>query len=137
MRSPVLLAVSAALADAGAVLLFAAIGRAAHAEAGATVEVLRIGLPFLAGGALGWVLARAWRAPRRIWPQGVAVWALTWAAGMGLRGVAGGGLAPTFLLVGAVALGVLLIGWRAVTALVSRALRRPRRKAPGPAAAAR
>jgi len=35
MRSPVLLAVSAALADAGAVLLFAAIGRAAAATGAA------------------------------------------------------------------------------------------------------
>jgi len=116
MRSRVVLA---ALADAACVLAFAAAGRASHAEAGALVDVLRIAWPFLAGGALAWVVTRAWRAPLRVWPQGVGIWALTWAFGMLLRGLAGDGRAPAFLLVAAVVLAALLIGWRGIAALVS------------------
>ena len=109
----------AAAADAACILTFAAIGRASHAEAEGAAQVLRIAWPFLAAGAVAWVVARARTAPRRIWREGVMVWALTWAGGMALRGVTGGGLAPAFLLVGAVSLGALLVGWRAVAALVS------------------
>lgn len=136
MRSRVVLA---ALADAACVVTFAAVGRASHAEADALIDVLRVAWPFLAGGALGWIATRAWRAPGRVWPQGVGIWVLTWAFGMILRGLAGAGRAPAFLLVAATALGVLLLGWRAIATLVSanRWAARSPREAPRAGAAAR
>ncbi|QTE30411.1 DUF3054 domain-containing protein [Pengzhenrongella sicca] len=109
----------AAVADTACILAFAAVGRASHAEDGGVVGVVTVAWPFLAGAALGWAMGRAWRAPHRLWPQGVTVWAVTWAGGMTLRGLTGGGLAPSFLLVAAASLGVLLLGWRAIAVLVS------------------
>ncbi|MGV8967275.1 MAG: DUF3054 domain-containing protein [Cellulomonas sp.] len=115
--------VLAATADAAGILVFAAVGRASHAETGALADVVRIAWPFLAGGALAWLATRAWRHPLPVWPTGALVWAGTWGVGMLLRGLTGGGLAASFLLVAAIALGVLLLGWRGILALV-RAVRR-------------
>jgi len=114
----------AALAfDVVAILLFAAVGRRSHAEGLAVLGVLRTAWPFLAGVAIGWLLARAWRAPSALLPSGAAVWLSALVVGMLLRVATGAGTAPSFLVVAAVSLAVLLLGWR----LVARAVpaRRP------------
>lgn len=116
----------AAAADAACVLTFAAVGRSSHAETGDVLGTLHVAWPFLTAGGLAWVVARAWRAPRRIWREGATIWALTWAGGMALRGITGGGFAPSFLVVAASALGALLLGWRAIAALLSGAPARRR-----------
>jgi hypothetical protein len=115
--------VAAAVLDAAAVLWFAAAGRSSHAESGGVLGVLGTAWPFLAGAAVGWVAVRAWRAPLRAWPTGVAVWAAAWALGLALRGLSGDGLAAPFVAVSAVVLAVLLIGWRGVATAVSAAVR--------------
>ena len=120
-RVSVRAAVVAFVVDVGLVLLFAAIGRRSHAESGAVVGVLRTAWPFLAGLVLGWVVALGWRrtAPLRV-RDAVPVWVLTVAGGMLLRAATGTGTALSFVVVATVVLGVFLLGWRALAALVRR-----------------
>jgi hypothetical protein len=114
----------AALAfDVVAILVFAAVGRRSHAEGLAVLGVLRTAWPFLVGVAVGWLLARAWRAPSALLPSGAAVWLAALVVGMLLRVATGAGTAASFVVVAAVSLGVLLLGWR----LVARAV--PARRA--------
>jgi membrane protein implicated in regulation of membrane protease activity len=54
--------------------------------------------------------------------EGVPVWLCTVAVGMLIRGLTGAGTAFSFVIVAAVFLGAMLLGWRAV-----RLLSRPRR----------
>jgi peptidoglycan/LPS O-acetylase OafA/YrhL len=114
----------AALAlDVVAIVVFAAVGRRSHAEELAVLGVLRTAWPFLAGVAVGWLLARAWRAPSALLPSGAAVWLAALVVGMLLRVATGAGTAASFVVVAAVSLAVLLVGWR----LVARAV--PARRA--------
>jgi hypothetical protein len=106
------------------VLVFVLIGRASHDEAfslGGTLETL---WPFLVGLAIGYLVSRAWRHPFAIVWTGIAIWATTVIGGMLLRWVSGQGVAPSFVIVATIVLGVFLIGWRGVAALVTRAERR-------------
>lgn len=114
-------AITAGVCDVVCVIAFAVAGRSSHAHGVGVVGVLHTAWPFLAGAAIGWVVARAWRSPVRLWPTTTIVWACAWGAGMVLRGVTGGGLAPSFLVVAAVVLAVLLFGWRLLTRAVLRA----------------
>ena len=116
----------ASVADGAAILVFAAVGRLSHAEGVTASGLLEVAWPFLAGGALGSVAGRIWRRPASL-PSGVAVWAGTLAGGMLLRAITGGGVQLSFVLVAAVVLAVLQLGWRAVTQLALR-------QAQGPAA---
>lgn len=113
-----------AIADTIAVLAFVLIGRDTHHDAGVLAGLLGTAWPFLLAAALGWAVSRAWRSPARVWPTGVIVWAVTVLGGLALRGVTGGGLSGGFPLVTAIALAVLLLGWRAIVTLASR----PRRQ---------
>ena len=113
------LPVGVALAlDVLAVLLFAAVGRRSHAEGLAVLGILRTAWPFLVGVAAGWLLARAWRAPDALMAAGVPVWLGALVVGMLLRVATGAGTALSFVVVAAVSLAVLLLGWR----LVARAV---------------
>ena len=114
-------AAAAFVADAALVLLFAAIGRRSHAESGAVLGVLRTAWPFLAGTVLGWVVAVAWRrrAPLGV-RDGIPVWLCAVAAGMLLRVASGAGTAFSFVVVATIVLGVFLLGWRALAALLRR-----------------
>ncbi|WP_222843917.1 DUF3054 domain-containing protein [Cellulosimicrobium sp. CUA-896] len=71
-----------------------------------------------AGALVGWLVTRAWRRPWRMWPTGVVVWGCAWALGVLLRVLTGQGVAPAFQLVSFGVLGVTLLGWRGVVALV-------------------
>ncbi len=139
MRSPVVAPLRARLpallpvlaVDVVAVLLFTAVGRRSHDESAATLAGTLGGLahtawPFLVALALGWalVVARGWR-PGRVRPAGLAVWAVTVLGGHALRLVSGQGSAVSFLVVTAVVLGVLLLGWRAGWRALQRAGRSP------------
>jgi hypothetical protein len=103
----------AAGADVVAVLAFAAIGRSAHAEMLDAFGVLSTAAPFLLGLVIGWLMARAWRAPLRL-PVAAAVWIGTTVIGLGLRAVFAHRLPMTCVLVAAASLALLLLGWRAV-----------------------
>ncbi len=82
--------------------------------------------PFLAGLAVGWVAARAWRRPLELVPTGVLVWLTCVAVGMVLRVVAGQGTAVAFVAVALGFCGLELLGWRAL-ALMGTRLPRGRR----------
>jgi hypothetical protein len=75
--------------------------------------VLTTAAPFLLGLVIGWLVARAWRAPLRL-PVATAVWITTTVIGLGLRAVFTHRLPVTFVLVAAASLALLLLGWRAV-----------------------
>jgi hypothetical protein len=108
----------AAGADVLAVLVFAAVGRSSHAEAG-PLDTLTTAVPFLLGLFVGWLIFRAWRAPLRL-PVGVAVWVGVVVIGLGVRAAFTHRLPLTFALVTAASLALLLLGWRAMAHLIAR-----------------
>ena len=108
----------AAAIDVVIVVVFAATGRLSHGEG--IAGVVETAWPFVAGLALGWVIALAWRRPAAPVRTGVPVWVVTVAAGMALRALTGQGVAVAFIAVASLVLGVLLIGWRSIAALVAR-----------------
>ncbi len=58
-------------------------------------------------------MARAWRAPASL-AGGAVVWAVTVVGGLALRSlVFDRGVAPSFMVVAALTLGAMLMGWRA------------------------
>jgi hypothetical protein len=112
--------IGALVLDAVLVVVFAVIGRSSHAEGLDAAGVWGTAWPFLAGLAIGWGVARAWRRPAAPWPTGVIVWAATLVIGMLLRIAVGQGVQAALVVVAAVTLAILLIGWRGVAALVTR-----------------
>ncbi len=112
MRAPARIAAWAAVLDVAVVLVFVVIGRANHGHGEAVAGVASTAWPFLAGLAVGWLAARAWRHPAGLWPSGVAAWLGTVAVGMALRVLAGQGTAWAFIVVALVFLGLFLLGWR-------------------------
>ena len=107
--------------DAALICLFAAIGRRSHAETGALVGVAATAWPFLAGMAAGWLvsLVALRRVPLTV-RDGIPVWLCTVAIGMVLRSLTHAGTALSFIVVATLFLGAVLLGWRAVLALVTR-----------------
>ncbi len=115
--------------DAALVVAFAALGRRSHEEGSDVSGVLEVAAPFLIALAIGWLLARAWREPAAF-TTGAVVWAVTVVGGLWLRSALfDRGIAPAFMVVAAVTLGVLLVGWRAVARQLPA-----RRGLPGPGA---
>lgn len=110
---------AAALADAVLILVFAAIGRDTHQRADVVAGVFLTAWPFLAGAALAWLAARAWRRPLSI-PAGVAIWLGAVAGGMILRAVTGQTVVLAFVIVALLSLGLALVGYRALLALAAR-----------------
>jgi FtsH-binding integral membrane protein len=112
----------AVVLDVGCVLVFVIIGRESHGEG--LAGIASTAWPFLAGLAGGWLGARAWRQPLRLWPAGVGAWLGAVALGMLFRVVSGQGTAAAFTGVALAFLGLFLLGWRllvqAVTGLRSR-----------------
>lgn len=113
-------------ADVLCVLVFVLVGLRSHESltVGAVVGTL---WPFLLALVVSWVLVRVWRAPRLL-PSGLVVWVTTWAGGLLLRVLLTEDTARLpFVVVSAITLAVLLLGWRLVATGVSR--RAPRRAA--------
>ncbi|MBT2495093.1 DUF3054 domain-containing protein [Microbacterium sp. ISL-59] len=111
----------AVIVDIVLVLVFAAIGRASHDENPA--GFLLTAWPFLIALAIGHVLAALLPArPRRPWSVlwGTVVWVVTVAGGMLIRVLSGDTAEVPFIIVATIVLGVFLVGWRAITALLRR-----------------
>ena len=115
-----------AAVDLGCVVVFAAIGRASHGEAVGPVGLATTTWPFAAGWLVGSAvvqLSPALRTRPLGLPAGLAVWVPTVAVGMLLRAASGAGVETSFVVVATVVLGLFLLGWRGVLALVRRARR--------------
>lgn len=99
--------------DVLTVIVFVAVGRRSHDESGnAIVGALKVAAPFLLALAAGWLIGRAWRAPLT-YPIGAGVWLSTVAFGLALRrSLFHRGIATAFVIVTAVTLAVLMLGWR-------------------------
>ncbi|WP_407358546.1 DUF3054 domain-containing protein [Microbacterium sp. LTA6] len=113
--------VPALILDAVLVLIFAVIGRASHSEDPA--GFLLTAWPFLVALLVGHAVAALLPArPRQPWSLlwGVVVWIVTVAGGMLLRVVSGDTAEVPFIVVATLTLGVFIVGWRAVTALLRR-----------------
>ncbi|HEY1156461.1 MAG TPA: DUF3054 domain-containing protein [Arthrobacter sp.] len=111
---------AAAAADIVLILAFAAIGRDAHHREEPVLGVLLTAWPFLAGAALGWIAARAWRSPLSVLRAGVPAWLGSVVAGMLLRALTGQTVVLPFIIVATVALAVFLLGYRLLVAGVAR-----------------
>ncbi|MCM3781232.1 DUF3054 domain-containing protein [Microbacterium hydrocarbonoxydans] len=113
--------VPAFVLDAVFVLVFAVIGRASHQEDAAGFLVTA--WPFLVALLLGHLTAALLPGrPRRPWSLawGAVVWVVTVVGGVLLRVVSGDTAQVAFIIVATLVLGVLLVGWRAVAALLRR-----------------
>jgi hypothetical protein len=115
----------AVVLDVGCVLVFVIIGRASHTKGESLAGVASTAWPFLAGLAGGWLAARAWRQPYRLWPAGVGAWLGTVGLGMLFRVVSGQGTAPAFIGVALAFLGLFLLGWRLLAQAVTGVRSRP------------
>lgn len=115
----------ALVGDLLVVLLFVAIGFVQHGTPLTTQNLFLVGWPFAVGVLLGHLAIRAWRAPFRIWPHGVFVWAITLATTMALRTLFSAGTEVSFIIVTAIVTGVLMLGWRAVAMYLTRRERAP------------
>lgn len=116
----------AIIVDAVFVLVFAAIGRASHDEN--PLGFLLTAWPFLVALVVGHALAALVPArPRRPWSLGwgLIVWAVTVAGGMLLRLATGDSAETPFIVVAALVLAAMLLGWRLI-ALLARRYRAPR-----------
>ena len=113
--------------DVALILVFVLIGRRNHEEALALGGIAQTAWPFLVGAAAGWVATRAWRSPFGLWPTGTVIWAATVGGGMLLRVVSGQGVQPAFVIVAALTLAAMLLGWRLVALFVTRRARRTNR----------
>jgi hypothetical protein len=112
--------VVAALADIVLILLFAAVGRDAHQRGDVVSGVLLTAWPFLAGAAAGWLVTRAWRDPFALRKAGLGIWLGSVAGGMLLRAVTGQTVVVPFVIVATLSLGLLLLGYRLVIAILRR-----------------
>ncbi len=110
----------AVVCDLLCVVVFAVVGTINHATSGDLGHVALVGLPFLLALASGWFAFRAWRAPARVWPTGVAVWGTTVVLGLVLRPLFAGGFAVSFAAVTALFLGATMLGWRTLAGLAAR-----------------
>ena len=116
---------TSALADGLAVSAFAVIGRLSHGELTDLAGTWHTVWPFLAGAAVGTVVSRSWRHPGSL-SGGLAIWGCTLIGGMLLRVLAGDTIAVSFVVVAAVTLAVLILGWRAIRHLLTRSRTTPR-----------
>ncbi|MGW9157048.1 DUF3054 domain-containing protein [Microbacterium sp. NPDC055665] len=111
----------AVVVDIVFVLIFAAIGRASHDENPA--GFLLTAWPFLIAVVVGHLLAALLPGrPRRPWSVlwGAVVWVVTVAGGMLIRVLSGDTAEVPFIIVATIVLGVFLVGWRAIAALLRR-----------------
>jgi hypothetical protein len=115
----------AAAADATAVVVFAASGRAFHDAGADMLGFLGAIAPFALGLFVAWAAPSVRAQPIRL-RSGVVVLVGTAVIGLALRAAFTGRLPLSFALVAVATFAVLLLGWRGIAALVARALaRRP------------
>ena len=113
-------ALYAVILDLVLVIVFAATGRASHAETLDAAGVLSTAWPFLIAALAGSAIVALLRWPAVSLRSGALIWLLTLAGGMGLRVATGGTTAVAFIIVAGATLALLLFGWRALATLLAR-----------------
>ncbi len=104
-----------AAADALAIVAFVVLGRRAHDEGTLLTGTLAVAWPFLIGAASAWAAMLAARRPDPVSLRGgLVVVAATVVIGMALRGLTGGGVEVSFVLVATSFLALFLLGWREI-----------------------
>lgn len=105
--------------DVVAVVAFVVIGRSVHTRGLGLAGLCSTAWPFLLGVGVGWapILWRRGQGQRLL--AGAEVVVATVAVGMVLRVVAGQGTAFAFVLVALGFLGLAMLGWRLVVALLT------------------
>lgn len=117
-RSPVRPWMGALAIDVAAVLIFATAGRRSHDDGTGLVQLGGVAAPFLIGLAVAWALVPSVRRDPLSWRSGMAVWVATIVLGLALRRLAWDrGVALSFVIVTALVLGALIVGWRALWAI--------------------
>ena len=109
--------------DLALVVVFAAIGRASHAEALDAAGLLRTAMPFVGAALLVWIVIVLTNRKFPALREGLVVWACTLVLGMVFRVMVGDGIQVAFVAVAALVLALFLIGWRAIWWFATR--RRP------------
>ncbi len=95
-------------------MAFVVIGRMRHGHALSVAGTWRTAWPFLAGMAMGWLIAvRSARGPLA---SGLVVWPTTVVIGLVLRALSHQGVDALFTFVAAAFLGLFLLGWRVILA---------------------
>ena len=122
------LAIPLSLGDSIAFLLFAAIGRASHAEAAgldAIIQVAETAAPFWLGWMVVSPLLGAYRndvisVPRTMAARTTLAWLLAWPIGLGLRAlIRQSGIPLTFALITGATVLLILLVWRSIFAFVA------------------
>lgn len=117
---------TAAGADAVAVVVFVLVGRRSHDDGSVVLGTLTTAWPFLAGAGLGWLALLGLRSGGCDWsaaslPAGATVLGGTIVWGMLLRRLSGtGGTPVSFVVVATTFLSLALLGWRGVVLLRAR-----------------
>ncbi len=103
--------------DVAAIVLFAILGRRNHDEGSSIAGVLEVAWPFVAGWTIAWFATRLDRRPRAaVAALGALVVAIPIA--LLLRVATDRGIAPAFIVVAIVFLGLVLVGRRVLLALI-------------------
>ena len=110
----------ALLADLAVVLVFATIGRASHDEGVTASGVAHVAAPFALGALLAALVTLIARRDPTTIRSGLSSWIWTLVIGMVVRHSLGDGTAVAFVIVAAVFLGALMVGWRAAAGRLRR-----------------
>ena len=101
-------AVTTAIVDAVAVVVFVVVGQRNHDGSSDIYGIINLAAPFLIALGTSWAILRTWRRPFNR-ASFVAMWAITVVGGLFLRRVIfDRGIAIAFIIVAVISLGLLL-----------------------------
>jgi hypothetical protein len=104
----------AVVPDVLSIIAFVVAGRRNHQSSDGIADVLGVAAPFLIALIAGWCIQQLWRNPVEV-RAGIILWLITVTFGMVLRrSMFDRGIAVSFIVVAALVLGILLVGWRAL-----------------------
>lgn len=102
------------------ILVFVGIGRFVHDHGVNAAGMASTTWPFAGGLAVAWLSLAAWRRSGLSPSDGAIASVLTVLVAMILRVVSGQGIAVAFVFVALAFLGVSMVGWRALLAVINR-----------------
>jgi hypothetical protein len=115
---------AALVTDIVCVIVFCTLGRRSHQEGLSLAGIAETAWPFVTGTLVGWLAARGWQRPLSPAPTGLIIWVATVVIGMLLRKATSAGTAVSFIVVATLTTAVLLLGWRAIAKVLTRARHR-------------